>query len=655
MLMLFSLISFCAEAQEDTASRLLQVEVKTQGRPSAVRSPTPVQSLDRNALQNAGSESVAGAVQYFSGVQVKDYGGIGGLKTVSIRSLGANHTGVSYNGMMLNDAQNGQIDLGKISVNNIGQISLYNAQPSIILQPARAFAYASVLELRTLQPAFAGSERIKTDLSFKTGSFGQVSPAATLYYKWNNHLYSSLNAEWQKADGEYNFTYKSGSVTRKGRRTNDDINAYHVAYDMRYIVNTKNAVSMDLYYYHSQRGLPGAVILYTEQGTRRQWDDNFFVQAGWKKRVSQKSELLVSGKYNYSYYNYLDTTYPVTSSSRQNIYRQNELYVSGAYSYRLFSCLQIAYASDLFADKLSGNPKDFATPTRNTLLNNLSAQFIFPKLQIDANLLSTTVGNKVEYGAKPANYQHFSPTLSLICQPLEAIPLRLRVFYKDIFRMPTFNDLYYTQVGNTRLNPEDARQYNAGATWQQNLNSLVQSVLLTADGYYNHINDMILAVPRQNISQWSMQNVGKAFVEGIDFTARLNFRPIKHWRYTLAANYTIQRAINIDKNSLEYDNEIPYTPKQVASFNLSADYRFLSLAYNALFSACRYNAVYNSSGLRMPQWNTQDLVLSYRLNREKIDYRLTLALNNLFNQQYQVVSYYPLPGRNFKIGLQISI
>ena len=42
-----------------------------------------------------GVADVAEAVKHFAGVQVRDYGGIGGLKTVGVRGLGAMHTGVS--------------------------------------------------------------------------------------------------------------------------------------------------------------------------------------------------------------------------------------------------------------------------------------------------------------------------------------------------------------------------------------------------------------------------------------------------------------------------------------------------------------------------------------------------------------------------------
>ena len=58
---------------------------------------------------------MADALRFFAGVQLKDYGGVGGIKTVNIRSMGTNHVGVFYDGIQLSNAQNGQVDLGMFS------------------------------------------------------------------------------------------------------------------------------------------------------------------------------------------------------------------------------------------------------------------------------------------------------------------------------------------------------------------------------------------------------------------------------------------------------------------------------------------------------------------------------------------------------------
>ena len=52
------------------------------------------QRLEGATLKRLNMLSVADALRFFSGVQIKDYGGIGGLKTINIRSMGSEHVGV---------------------------------------------------------------------------------------------------------------------------------------------------------------------------------------------------------------------------------------------------------------------------------------------------------------------------------------------------------------------------------------------------------------------------------------------------------------------------------------------------------------------------------------------------------------------------------
>ena len=118
----------------------------------------PVQMLSGEKLRSLGTHSIADAIRYFSGVQVKDYGGIGGLKTINVRSLGSQHVGVFYDGIELGNAQNGIVDLGRFSLDNMESVSLYNGQKSATLQTARDYASASAVYLQTRKPRFANGK-----------------------------------------------------------------------------------------------------------------------------------------------------------------------------------------------------------------------------------------------------------------------------------------------------------------------------------------------------------------------------------------------------------------------------------------------------------------------------------------------------------------
>ena len=133
------------------------------------REIVPAQSLKGVELQRLNSQSIADALRFFSGIQLKDYGGVGGIKTVDIRSMGTHHLGIFYDGIELGNAQNGQIDLGQFSLDNIDEISLYNGQKSAIFQPASDFGNAGSVYIRTRKPRFTDGKSYNIKLKEKYG------------------------------------------------------------------------------------------------------------------------------------------------------------------------------------------------------------------------------------------------------------------------------------------------------------------------------------------------------------------------------------------------------------------------------------------------------------------------------------------------------
>ena len=117
-------------------------------RPLATR-----QALHGKELQALSTTSIADALKYFAGVQIKDYGGLGGLKTVNVRSLGAQHVGIYIDGIRVTNAQNGTVDLGKFSLSTMETVELYNANKLDDCQSASEYASGATVYLRTRRPA----------------------------------------------------------------------------------------------------------------------------------------------------------------------------------------------------------------------------------------------------------------------------------------------------------------------------------------------------------------------------------------------------------------------------------------------------------------------------------------------------------------------
>jgi len=173
VLFLFSIISLKSQNKLDSINELKEIVVTAK----TFKEVIPSQKLEGKALKELSSSSVADAIRYFSGVQIKDYGGIGGIKTVNIRSMGTNQTGVFYDGIQLGNAQNGQIDLGKFSLDNMEEISLYNGQKSEIFQPAKDYGSSGSIYLRSRTPKFEKDKIYNFKATVKTGdsiSFGFI-------------------------------------------------------------------------------------------------------------------------------------------------------------------------------------------------------------------------------------------------------------------------------------------------------------------------------------------------------------------------------------------------------------------------------------------------------------------------------------------------
>ncbi|EJW97762.1 outer membrane vitamin B12 receptor protein [gut metagenome] len=297
----------------------------------------PVQVLSGEVLKKLSVHSVADAVRYFSGVQVKDYGGIGGLKTVNIRSMGSHHVGVFYDGIELGNAQNGVVDLGRFSLDNMEAVTLYNGQKSALFQPAKDYASASAVYMQTRKPVFEGDRRYHLNIGLKGGSFQTVNPSVLFEYKLNSKVSASFSSEFLYTSGKYKFSYakKNGYDTTEVRK-NGDVKMFRA--EAAFFGKIKYGEwRTKVYYYNSERGYPGASVREEPGKFRhqdRQWDDNLFVQGTFRKHFRERYSLLLNGKYAYDYLHYLsDPRKDVTTMYVDNRYKQQEVYFFSSASF----------------------------------------------------------------------------------------------------------------------------------------------------------------------------------------------------------------------------------------------------------------------------------------------------------------------------------
>jgi outer membrane cobalamin receptor len=624
------------------------VEVVEKARPSVTREGAPLQLLEREALGRLGIQDVGEAVRHFSGVTLKDYGGIGGLKTVSVRSLGAQHTAVCYDGVSVADVQSGQVDISRFSLDNVESLALSIGQTDDIFQTARAFASAGALRIKTRKPRF-DSRPFGLEGRLRAGSFGMFNPSLRYEQKLGEPYAASLHADWLGAGGRYPYTFVNGNLVTDETRENSDVRSLRTELNLFADWQQGGELRLKGYWFDSERGLPGPVILYNNYHTERLGNRNAFVQSVYEKALGSRLLARAQAKFDYAWTHYQDFHSKYVDGRQTDVYTQREYYASAALRYTPAQNLFFTLAEDVFASTLDATTPFCAFPRRFSSLTALAAQYKDSRLTATASLLGTFVAEEVKRGQAAAGRKRLSPAASLSYRLFAGQNLRLRLSFKDIFRIPTFNDLYYDRIGNKNLSPEKALQYNLGLTWSGSPGPFGY-LSLTVDGYYNRVKDKIVALPAMFV--WSMINMGEVDVKGLDanLEARLSLPAGLHLQ--LNASYTLQKAVDVTrKDSKTYRHQIPYTPRHAGTASVSVEHPWIQLSWVLTAVSDRYSLPQNIEANRMAGYAEHQLSLrrSFRLGQGV--WQLQAEGVNLGGARYDVVRYYPMPGRSFRASL----
>lgn len=655
VLLFLHILTIAAEEVPDSSATHIIEEVVVNGR-RETSEVIPGTTLSGEELHNLSSSSVADAMRYFSGVQIKDYGGVGGIKTVNIRSMGTNHTGVVYDGVELGNAQNGQTDLGQFSLDNIESISLYNGQRSEILQPAKDFGNAGTIYIRTRTPSFEGTKKYNIRFMLRGGSFGLINPSLLAEYRLSERVNASLSTEWLNASGKYKFRYRrvnpSGEVAYDtvAVRQNGDIDALRLEMNVSGLLRSGSWLGK-VYFYNSERGIPGAIVNNVWRRGERLWDRNFFSQGrytGYFGRFTTLNNLKIA-LYRTRYVNNDERFLKI-----DNLYHQRELYLSSANRYEFSTKWSMSLAYDLSWNSMTASLYGFGKPTRLSHYLSAATAVDLSRLKVQASVLATFIDDRNGNASK--GRKALSPAIFVSGNPLRNPELALRAFYKTSFRMPTFNDLYYTDMGNASLKPERVTQYNFGVLYDRSRQHFLQSVRVSADAYYNRVKDKIVAYPKGQQFRWTMLNLGLVDIYGIDVSALVTVSPAKDLFLTLRGQYTFQKAIDVTSPADSYyRDQIPYIPRNSGSVIFNAGWKGWNLNYSWIYVGKRYsqqeNIVYN---LVQP-WYTSDVSLSKDFRISKVTLGVRVEVNNLFGQNYDVIINYPMPGRNFRISVSADI
>ena len=617
-------------------------------RVSAATASVPVAIIDSAAILRRGITDIGDAMRRLPGVSLRDYGGAGGLKTVSVRSFGASHTAILLDGMPLSDVRSGQPNISRFSTERLASLSLSIGDSPSLLTPVRSLA-AATLSIDTPMPR--RGQKLKARGGLAVGSFGTVNPSFSLDAPIGGNTAVALSSDFFHAVNDYPFTLENGVDTHREHRTNSRMQAWNAAAALTSESGRTGKISAKATYYNSHRRLPGAVRYYTNKATERLAEQQAAAQLMWRRRGEVLS-LMAGAKYDWqeSLYRNIDAQYP--GGELREHYFQQETYATAGAELKA-GILSAAYAADFFHNALRSNQKTDSRASRDALLQSLSLRLKWKSIEAKARGIGHLYWNHREDGRQAAAVKRITPSasLALVLLRSEALALRLRAHWQQLFRVPTFTESYYRHIGSQTLRPELTSQWGAGLTFALSSATLLPlSLTLTADAYSNRVKDRISAVPI-TIYSWRMENIGRLRAEGIDLSLNLQLQLAAEHSLSLTSGYSYQRVRDLTPSSSgNYGKTPAYTPSHYGSASASWENPWANLSLHLTACGERWATNEHTRTTQLPAYAEMGVAAwrNFSIWRTKITVRADAI--NLLDKQYQVVRLYPMPGRSFTLG-----
>ena len=549
---------------------------------------------------------ITGELHQVPGLQLGDYGGFAGLKTVSLRGMGSPHTAVYVDGVRVGNVQSGQGDMGMLDIENFSSAVVDYAQNSI--------------SFNTVRPTF-GQSRVTGKAEFKAGSFGTYLPAARIDFKVSERMALSINAAGVISKGDFPVADGATRANNDIRQVRGGVNLFGSMKDGDYHVKA--------FYNAAERGTPGSISWPSED---RQKDMNAYLQGVMKKSFSPLYTLRLSAKAGYD-----DIYY--TSSWGDSQYGQTELQLNSSHVFSINSWWKVSLAADIQWDKLASTNY---SASRTTAISAVSTSFNLNRLSLNAAAEYSGYFDRGE-GSRHA----ISPSVDFRMRVIDG--LDIVGFARRAYRVPMFNELYYVGYGNPDLKPEDAWLTDLGVDFHRQV-SRTWNLKAKVDGFYNILSNKITSAPTaEDPNIWLPYNIGKVRSIGLDLVTGADFT-YGDWKGEMDLRYSYQSAVDRTPDSYSYGQQIPYIAKHTVTASVKASWKGYELNPRWVLKSSRSDATGN-----LADWNTLDLTLSktFKLHGP-LSLGINIAAKNLLDCRYELVSGYPMPGRSFIGGVEMK-
>lgn len=631
---------------------------------------TRVTVFDTLALRENISVSLSDLLTYNSSVFVKQ-SGRASLSTISFRGTSSSHTRVLWNGMEINSPMLGMTDFSLIPSFLTDQAALLHGPASVsagsgglggavILytgaRPANGFSMQYVQGFGS----FVTSDEYLR-LSYGGRHFSSTTKVVVSSSR-NDFSYVNTDKNENIYDEDMNIvgTFHPVEKNRNGAWLD-----MHFLQDFRYDWDSGCSLVWSSWYLRSRRQLPQLTVDYGDPVAflNEQREDTFRSVATFRCSPGGFSSLQASAGYAGTAldYDYArdggngSLTYMTRSRSRTNT-----VYVRGNFSadfgkkWYLKADLSVDQHFVSSADEAAAMGKGIgytASRTEASLLVEARWQPV-PRAGICVS------GREELYGRK---FSPFIPSLSAEYLLSRKGNVTLKASVCRNYRYPTLNDWYFLPGGNPSLKPERGFSYDAGYSFS--VGSADGRLSFSGEGAWfdSYIDDWILWLPegsRKNF--YTPVNLRKVHAYGVEQSLSGKWSLSGEWKLEAQGNFTWSPSVNVGEPVDRWDDsvgkQLVYIPEYSASVSAALSWKSWRLLYKWCWYSDRYTMSSNDltvSGY-VPDYFMSDVTLSKGFSMRWADISASLAVRNLFDEDYVTVLSRPMPGINFEVFVGIT-
>ena len=607
--------------------------------------------IKRDAFEGK-MESLSEVIDKETGIQVRQTGGLGSFSSVSLRGSNSDQVMVYLDGVLLNDASGGGVDLSDISLSDVAAIEIYRG-----ITPAQ-FPDASIggvinIKTRRSTPGLKGHVLVGYG-SFDTRKFsGFINDKQGRwdYLISGDYLDSANNFRFKNNNGTPNNPDDDTWEDRQNAQFDQTNLLTRIGYDF-----TETArVDLTNHWFSKNLGIPT-------------WDNYPNVTAYDTRRNITTLKLTfnditplhfnTSMQFDYMFKNeeYDDSKLPLgeiglgRQDTRYRTHRYDAVFYAEASTKRQTVNTTLKVGTETYQPTDLLTSRTYAKSRRNSL-DFVAQDTLFlnnDKLSITPGVRYQMISDRFTAGAldglpstQSTHYNKGDATPQIGFKYRLFRGLILKSNLAQYVRYPSFYELFGDRgifIGNTQLKPEKGINFDAGVEWRRQLEYRWMDQISASAAYYeSHIDDLITRTyDARGIGK--ADNIARARIRGIEMGLSADmFNFIR-----ITGNGTWQNTRNEDQaNPNVYGKQLP------GKFKLSLMGRI-----EARFQHVRvYTEYIHANGMYYDTYNLLDASTKNQVNCGASwlwkPFQISIEARNIGNDRFQDFNGYPMPGRSY--------